>query len=67
MEFELAHTLCDFFIRRTGRLYFDIGSVRQGYEWVAEVMAKNLNWDDDRLNQEIQEIRRNIEEVSNFT
>ncbi|MCA6079174.1 glycerol-3-phosphate dehydrogenase/oxidase [Fulvivirga sedimenti] len=67
MEFELTHTLCDFFIRRTGRLYFDIGSVRQGYEWVAEVMAKNLNWDDDRLNEEIQEIRRNIEEVSNFT
>ncbi len=67
MAYELTRTLSDFFIRRTGRLYFDINSVREGYQIIADVMADTLNWDDSRKNEEIQEILRNIDEVSNFS
>jgi glycerol-3-phosphate dehydrogenase len=67
MKYELARTLCDFFIRRTGRLYFDINSVKEGYREIAELMSKELNWDSERKEHEIRELLSNVDEVSKFT
>ncbi|GAA0711409.1 hypothetical protein GCM10009430_00870 [Aquimarina litoralis] len=51
---EMVNGLADFFVRRTGRLYFDIGSVHQYRSVVQEDLVKYLGWDEERLEQENQ-------------
>jgi len=67
MKYELGRTLTDFFIRRTGRLYFDINSVIEHHQTVADIMARELDWDEARKEAEIEELMRNVQEVSKFT
>ncbi|KAA1243070.1 glycerol kinase GlpK [Aquimarina sp. RZ0] len=49
---EMINGLADFFVRRTGRLYFDINSVRQYRSIVQEDLIKYLGWDEQRLKDE---------------
>ena len=49
---EMVNGLSDFFVRRTGRLYFDIHSIHQYRELVQEDLVKYLGWDEQRLEQE---------------
>ena len=51
---EMTNGLSDFFVRRTGRLYFDIHSVHQYRSIVEEDLVKYLGWDEDRLQSENQ-------------
>ncbi len=44
MEKEMTVTPADFFIRRTGMLFFDISGVRQWKRAVISVMAEKLGW-----------------------
>ncbi len=45
---EMVNGLSDFFVRRTGRLYFDIESVHQFRHIVEEDLIKYLKWDEAR-------------------
>ncbi len=67
MQFELIQSLSDFFIRRTGRLYFDIESVRDGLTDLADFMQRRFQWTDDFKKNQIQEMKREIQEVSEFS
>ncbi len=49
---EMVNGLADFFVRRTGRLYFDINSVHQFKQIVQEDLIKYLHWDEHRVEQE---------------
>ncbi len=53
VQFGIAHEMVaspmDFFIRRTGRLYFDINSVREFMDPVLKEMRKILNVSDTRV------------------
>ncbi len=49
---EMTNSLADFFVRRTGRLYFDIHSVHRYRLLVQEDMIKYLGWDEARVLQE---------------
>ncbi len=49
---EMTNSLADFFVRRTGRLYFDIDSVHQYRLLVQEDMIKYLGWDEARVLKE---------------
>ena len=49
---EMCNSLTDFFVRRTGRLYFDIHSVHQYRNLVQEDMIRYLGWDESRVIQE---------------
>ena len=49
---EMTNSLADFFVRRTGRLYFDIHSVHRFRSIVIEDMIKYLKWDETRLKRE---------------
>ncbi|MBW1295480.1 glycerol kinase GlpK [Aquimarina litoralis] len=51
---EMVNGLADFFVRRTGRLYFDIDSVRHYRSIVQEDLIKYLGWDEKRLERENQ-------------
>ena len=66
IENELVMTLSDFFVRRTGRLYFDIESVKVHYKDIALWMKDILHWDEQRFKHEVEDLERQIYEASHF-
>lgn len=46
MEYEAVYKPVDFFIRRTGALFFNISWVKMHYESVVRYMAKALKWNE---------------------
>lgn len=52
LEHEMVQRAEDFFIRRTGRLYFDILSIEKIKEAVIARLAESLEWSADRLKKE---------------
>ncbi|UII30802.1 glycerol-3-phosphate dehydrogenase/oxidase [Fulvivirga ulvae] len=66
IENELVNTLCDFFIRRTGKLYFDIESVKANYKLLSKYMQNQFSWSGERLVTEIKNIEQAIHEASHF-
>lgn len=59
IENEMCLTPLDFFIRRTGMLYFDIDTVRKYGPALIAYMCEILQWDDvlaERYNKELQKV-----------
>jgi glycerol kinase len=48
MHYEMVSSAEDFFVRRTGRLYFDIKSIAVIREKVMEDLKKTLEWNEER-------------------
>ncbi|TVZ53133.1 glycerol kinase GlpK [Dokdonia sp. Hel_I_53] len=63
---EMCNSLSDFFVRRTGRLYFDIDSVRQYRSLVQEDMIKYLGWNESRVIKENEHLDSLIKDASTF-
>jgi glycerol-3-phosphate dehydrogenase len=66
LEYEMTHTVLDFFNRRTGRVYFDIHSVRQWQDTVLAAMGRALNWSPERSTRERSGLEQALEEASVF-
>ncbi|NER15899.1 glycerol kinase GlpK [Spongiivirga citrea] len=49
---EMTNSLTDFFVRRTGRLYFDITSIPKYLDVVLEDIVNYLDWDEKRVESE---------------
>lgn len=60
VEFELCRHLTDFFVRRSGMLYFEPSEISRQVETVSLAFAQLLGWDEDRRNTEIQNLNRYI-------
>ena len=67
LEHEMVHNPMDFLIRRTGRLYFDIESVREHLEQVAEVCALELKADAQTRKGWVAEMEEILRQHSSFT
>ncbi|WP_025742423.1 glycerol-3-phosphate dehydrogenase/oxidase [Aquimarina pacifica] len=52
VHYEMTNGLADFFVRRTGRLYFNIKSVRDYRKMVEEDFVYYFNWDTKRIEKE---------------
>ncbi len=63
---EMVNSLADFFVRRTGRLYFDIGSVHKYRSIVEEDLIKYLNWDEVRLQTENKYLDLLLQDASEY-
>ena len=63
---EMVNGLSDFFVRRTGRLYFDIESVRQFRHIVEEDLIKYLKWDEARCDRENQYLDMLMQDASTY-
>jgi len=61
IEEEMVSKPVDFFIRRTGALYFNIGWVKQWKEQVINYMQKRLNWDDATKQAYVDQLESAIE------
>ena len=66
LQFEMVHTPQDFFIRRTGRLYFKIQNLNALVDPIIQEFANYFSWDDNRVQKEKNEINMAIFEACNF-
>jgi len=63
---EMVMTLRDFFVRRTGLLYFDIEKVKKHRRTVGGYMKTLMQWDDQRYEQEQLALDNLINETTKF-
>ena len=66
IEDEMAVTPSDFFIRRTGDLYFHIADVLRYKDQVLDFMAKHLNYSDEQKQQYRKELLDEIDKATRF-
>lgn len=67
IAYEMALTPLDFFIRRTGRLYFDIDSVRNHMAPVLEEFQKAYNYSAEEVDAFQKELEKELDHHSNFS
>jgi glycerol-3-phosphate dehydrogenase len=67
IAYEMVQSPLDFFVRRTGRLYFDIDSVRRYMDPVIEEMQQTFSADKSAANAWKQALQSEIEIHSNFS
>ncbi|HLF35244.1 MAG TPA: glycerol-3-phosphate dehydrogenase/oxidase, partial [Cyclobacteriaceae bacterium] len=63
---EMIVSGTDFMIRRTGRLYFDIDSVKKYEETILSVMAREFEWSPKRLIEERNKLEMEIYHATHF-
>jgi glycerol-3-phosphate dehydrogenase len=66
IENEMVFSLKDFFIRRTGRLYFDINSVRNTFDLILKDFESYFAWSKEKSKMEKEAMQEAIQEVSVF-
>lgn len=66
MEDEMAVTPSDFFIRRTGDLYFHIADVMRYKEQVLDYMGKHLNYSEEQKVRYRKELLEEIDKATRF-
>ncbi|WP_164667680.1 glycerol-3-phosphate dehydrogenase/oxidase [Virgibacillus doumboii] len=62
LEHEMVFKPADFFIRRTGALYFDISWVTKHFSSVISYMGKKLNWSNNQQEEYTRELNALIKE-----
>ena len=67
IDYEMIQNPMDFFIRRTGRLYFDIDSMRSLIEPILQEFKVICKVDDAQLSVWKEELLQEIDEHSNFS
>ncbi|MEM1327293.1 MAG: glycerol-3-phosphate dehydrogenase/oxidase [Bacteroidota bacterium] len=65
-HYESVQSLSDFFVRRTGRLYFDIHSIAPAKDLVANTMQTYLGWDDTRLVKEQETLQILVHDATHY-
>ena len=63
---EMVNRADDFFVRRTGRLYFDINSIDDIQEIVFKDLQKYLGWSEDRLKKEVGDFANLLFDATNY-
>ncbi|WP_269217404.1 glycerol-3-phosphate dehydrogenase/oxidase [Metabacillus sp. B2-18] len=63
IEHEMVETLCDFFIRRTSSLFFDISWVQKWKDPVATYMTTILNWSKEQELHFSDELEKHIHDA----
>lgn len=67
LENEMVMSLQDFYVRRTGRLFFNISSISKTQAEAASIMGKYLEWDEQQTTQELERIDDLVASATNFT
>jgi len=66
IHYEMINSLADFFVRRTGRLYFNISSISQFKEDVLNDCIHYLKWDEARIHQETETLDILLKDATHF-
>lgn len=60
INYEMACSPTDFFMRRTGRLFFDKTSVDLYKDYVTQLFKNQFHWDDNTTEKKLQELDKNL-------
>lgn len=63
---EMVNSLSDFFVRRTGRLYFDIKSINIYLDVILKDCIQYFNWSTDRIKSEVAKLERLITDATTY-
>lgn len=63
---EMINSLADFFVRRTGRLYFNISSVAKYESLIIKDCTQYLNWDAARITKEKETLSILVKDATHF-
>ncbi len=63
---EMANGLADFFVRRTGSLYFNINSVKKYADIVLEDFIAYLDWDEARVKRERETLSALVKDATTY-
>ncbi|QNM85009.1 glycerol-3-phosphate dehydrogenase/oxidase [Polaribacter pectinis] len=63
---EMTCTPTDFFMRRTGRLFFDKPSVELHKDYVLQLFKNTFSWDEKTTKKHQQELDENLKTATNF-
>lgn len=66
VHYEMTNNLCDFLIRRTGRLYFERPMLAAYYPYIADEMALMLGWSAAEKQQAISDFEKEYQAVMQF-
>jgi glycerol-3-phosphate dehydrogenase len=66
IQHELVISASDFFVRRTGMLYFDLDRVLQYKDWVLSYMKDHFNWTSQKMEHETASLNKLIKDANHF-
>ncbi len=66
VHFEMCHSLSDYLIRRTGRLYFERPELEKLYPFLADVMGEILQWTEEEKEKQLKDFEKSYAEVLDF-
>lgn len=66
IKYEMMNSLTDFFVRRTGRLYFNIASVIAYKNLILEDCITILKWNEKRVKKEVAKLDTLIKDATTF-
>lgn len=66
MEYEAVYKPSDFFVRRTGALYFNIAFVKQTKEQIIHYMAEQLAWTEQQTKSYREELKQLLQDAVTF-
>ncbi len=66
INYEMACTPTDFFMRRTGRLFFDANSVYTHKDLVIQLFNNQFNWDENQKEKNSKELDEKLTSILNF-
>ena len=66
IHYEMTCSPADFFIRRTGRAYFNIESVYKNLSLVLTEFTMHLSWKKEILNEKKEELNKSLELITSF-
>jgi glycerol-3-phosphate dehydrogenase len=66
VKYEMVNSASDYFMRRTGRLFFDIPSISRIRKTVMDTLVELLNWDEKRIKKENEELDILIQDATTY-
>lgn len=66
IHYEMINGLADFFVRRTGRLYFDINSIEKHLDVIINDCIKMLDWNMIRIKEEKEMLQMLISDATTY-
>jgi glycerol-3-phosphate dehydrogenase len=66
LDNEMVMSASDFFIRRTGSLFFNIGRMENGMEPVLNALRQRLGWSEDKVKMERQRLKDSVKLSGEF-
>ncbi|WP_299064367.1 FAD-dependent oxidoreductase [uncultured Polaribacter sp.] len=66
INYEMTCTPTDFFMRRTGRLFFDANSVYTHKDLVIQLFNNQFNWDENQKEKNSKELDEKLTSILNF-